>query len=1479
MNPTSENGNKSNNGQNGKQSTPEKNSDFLIVGIGASAGGIKALKEFFARVPADSGMAYVVILHLSPEHDSLLAEVLQSSAAIPVTQALDEKVRVEPNNVYVIPPNKSLKMNDGHLALSNITRIEERRAPIDIFFRTLAESRDSRAAAVILSGTGADGSMGMKRIKEKGGVVFVQDPREAEFTDMPRNSMATGLVDYVLPVAEMPARILAYREHIEKVRIPVETKDRTESDEQALRDIFTQLRIRTGHDFSNYKRATVLRRIERRISVNQLQGIRKYADFLREQAAEAFVLLRDLLISVTNFFRDSETFVALEHRIISRLFEGKTSDDTVRVWIAGCATGEESYSLAMLLCEHAESLTGAPKIQIFATDIDENAIAAARKGFYTLNDAADVSPERLRNFFVKENSGYRVRRELRGKILFAAHNIVKDPPFSHLDLVSCRNLLIYLNRSAQKRVMEIFHFALNAGGFMFLGMSESADSAGELFAVTDKEHHIYQSRNVNARVALPIGELILPKANVQATRGTQARQIAEDNALERIAYADLHQRLLEQYAPPSIVVNENYEILHLSERAGKYLEIAGGEPSYNLLNLARPEIRRELRNALFQAVEKRRGFETADLKIQTGSQTQIINLVVRPILREDDGNAARGFLLVLFEEKGLAADGENPAAEKLSFDEPSRQIKAELAQMRAQLRVTVDQYEVQTEELKASNEELQAMNEEMRSAAEELETGKEELHSINEELSTVNQELKIKIEELSQSNNDFQNLISSTDIGTLFLDRNLRIKFFTPQATQLFNLIASDIGRPLSDITSRIVDANLLTEAETVVARLQVVERGVKTDDGHFYLMRVLPYRTSEDRIDGVIVTFLDISARVRHGDELGKLSAEIVRQAQVFNTTLSSINDFAYIFDKEGRFVYSNQPLLDLLGITLEEIIGKNFFDLDYPPKLAERLLSQIQQVFETCETVRDETLFTSPDGEEGFYEYIFNPVIASDGSVESVAGSTRDISARKQPEEALRESEERFRAMFEQANVGIVQTTIDGQLIAPNPGFCKIIGYAEAEAKRLCLRDITHADDYEREEKLTRKLIVGEIPGYSIEKRYIRKDGSVIWGEMSATLMLDAKGEPAYALAVVEDISERKRAEEAVRESEERLRLLVESASDYAIFTITPDNIIDSWNAGAEKVFGYTEREILGKSGAILFTPEDRAAGVPEKEKKTAAETGRAEDERWHIRGDGSRFYASGVMRPLKDGKVEGFVKIARDMTDKIAAEKAVSEKEMLQKLVGAQEDERKRIARDLHDELGQQLTALRLKLETTRKLCEEAEICGKIDEIQLIAKQIDADVDFLAWELRPAALDDLGLIAALENYMREWSRHAGVTAEFHAPKLKKMRLAPEIETNLYRITQEALNNTHKHAKAKSISVMLEKRDDLIVLVVEDDGKGFNPKDKKNRSKGLGLMGMQERAALLKGTFEIESAPKQGTTIFVRVPAVFAKKEKENA
>lgn len=834
--------------------SPDKVSkhQMLVAGIGASAGGMEALTEFFEHVPAHTGLAYLIMLHLSPDLDISLADVLGKVAKLPVTLVAGSQT-IAPDHIYILPAAGHVEIEKGRVSAFAHVASEDRRAPVDVFFRMLAESYKERSVAVILSGTGANGSMGLKRIKEYGGATFVQNPREAAFNEMPRNAIATELVDNILPVAQIPANLLSYRRGLGTVAITVEPETRPPDQQQALREVFTQLRMRTGHDFSNYKRPTLMRRIERRINVLNLPNLPAYVAYMREHPGETQALLKNLLISVTNFFRDSRAFLAIEQEILPLLMKGKSQEHTLRIWVAGCATGEEAYSLAMLCAEKTSGILDAPKVQIFATDIDEAAISIAREGKYNLNDAVDVSPERLRRFFTRDGDEYRVRREIREMVLFARHNVLKDPPFSQLDLVTCRNMLIYLNQTAQERAMETFHFALKPGAYLWLGMSETVDGSSDLYVNVSRENHLYQSRQVSSR-SYPVPETIpqfIPE------KRSVAQPVAEMEARSgvRMSFGDLHQQLLEQYAPPSIIVNEEYEILHLTERAGRYLQIAGGEPSKNLLKLIRPELRLELRTAFYQAVQQQTNVEARTLKIRMEDRTETITIHVRPVLRERD--PARGFILVLFQQVGEASDHEGVLT---SVEPMARHLEEELIRVKAQLRTSNEQHEVQAEELKASNEELQAINEELRSAAEELETSKEELQSINEELTTINQELKVKVDEISLTSNNLQNLINSTNMATLFLDRSFRVNLFTPSTREIFNLIPADFGRPLSDITNRLDYAHLQEDAELVLSKLQTVEREVRSTDGRVFIMRILPYRTAEDRINGVVLTFVDIT-------------------------------------------------------------------------------------------------------------------------------------------------------------------------------------------------------------------------------------------------------------------------------------------------------------------------------------------------------------------------------------------------------------------------------------------------------------------------------------------------------------------------------------------------------------------------------------------------------------------------------------------
>jgi PAS domain S-box-containing protein len=1135
----------------------EKPDGFLIVGIGASAGGIQALQEFFRNVPADSGMAYVVILHLSPDHDSQLAQVLQYHADIPV-EKVTEKTAIKPNHVYVVPPDRHLTIEENFIAVAPNLNMEERRAPVDIFFRTLADHHGPRAISVVLSGTGANGSMGLKRIKERGGATYVQNPREAEFNEMPRNAIATELVDEVLNVGEIPRRIIAYRNGIGAVEIVEEQEKRPEPQQHALREIFTQLRLRTGHDFSNYKRATLLRRIERRINVHNLPDLPAYMSFLQEQPDETHALLKDLLISVTNFFRDEKAFNYLEHHVLPQIFAGKNSADQVRIWVAGCATGEEAYSIAMLCAEQVLGTLDAPKVQIFATDIDEAAIATGREGVYTLNDAADVPPERLRRFFTRDGDLFRVRREIREMVLFANHNFLKDPPFSKLDLVTCRNVLIYLNSTAQERVIETFHFALKPKKFLFLGTSESVDGANDLYAVYNRDFHVYQTREVVPR-SYPVPESV-PQFMLSKAELLQKSEDS-DNQSQRISFGELHQRMLEQYAPPSVVVNQEYDVVHMTERAGKYFEFSGGEPTQNLLKLIKPQIRLELRSALYQAVQNRTAVEARNIKFNLNGQADVLDIHVRPVLNEAD--TARGYILVIF--KPAKESAEIGATVMTSSDEPvARQLEEELIGLKNQLRNSIEQHEYQAEELKASNEELQAMNEELRSAAEELETSKEELQSINEELRTVNQELKVKIDETSLTSNNLQNLINSANVGTIFLDRYFAIRLFTPAILDIFNLKSGDYGRPITDITNKLEYSNLVEDAQMVLEKLTLVEREVTTSDKRYYLMRLLPYRTADDRINGVVITFFDITRRkeseealrqseenyrLQLEEEVEKRTVELSESKERYLTLVENIPDVITRWNKELKLVFANTAFKRKAWIVHNPPDSERDDAnqaIEYDPLYMESL----QKAFDTGDTVEYFSSSPTADGEAHFYSRL-TPERNASGQVETVLAIARDITDIRKAEQESKKNQEILQATLD-SSVNMIQVfkavrdeqgkIIDFTWVVNNATSEKFYGAVQGESLLKRNPGILDTGIFDHFVEVTETGVPQQY-----EKHYTFEQFNG-WVHQSVVKLDDGVATSTL------DITDRKLAEVDVRKSEERLRMFVTASSDL-IYQMTAD------------------------------------------------------------------------------------------------------------------------------------------------------------------------------------------------------------------------------------------------------------------------------------------------------------------------------------
>jgi two-component system CheB/CheR fusion protein len=880
----------------------------VIVGIGASAGGIQALQSFFAALPDDTGAAFVVIVHLDPKSRSELPSILAARTRMPVSQVAATE-RLQANHVYVIPPDRQLQLSDHQISTAAFGEPRGRRAPIDLFFRSLA-GQHGDGFAVILSGAGADGALGVRDVKEAGGIILVQDPAEAEYPSMPHNAIATGHADLVLPVRDLAAHLVGL---IGGKMVVLLDEDR-EIDDELLRQVFAHLRVRTGHDFSKYKRSTVMRRVMRRMQVSRTDSLTAYYAYLRDNADEAQALLADLLISVTTFFRDPDAFEALRAQIIPQLFAGKNPADVIRVWVPGCATGEEAYSLAILLLEEASRHNIPPSLQVFGTDLDARALGIAREGLYPATIEADVSEERLRRYFTQEGDHYRIRRELRDMVLFAAHNLLKDPPFSRVDLVSCRNLLIYLDRELQQQVGATFHYALNPGGFLLLGSSEMVDNPPGLFRPVDRKARLYQS------TARPNDKPRLLPSLVAGIGGHEhytgpGRPLPPSAALNE---AMLHRQAIEKAAPPSVLIDGLHRVVHLSEHAGRYLQPSGGPLSGDVVDLVRPELRFELRSALHRAFEIGQSTLTLPILVRFNGAPHPVYLQVKPA-GEENAADPRHALVLFIEGEPLESVTATPDQEGAN-DETVRRLREELRLTQERLRTTREESEAANEELRAANEELQSINEEYRSTSEELETSKEELQSINEELQTVNAELKLKLDAVSRGHNDLQNLLAATDFGTLFLDADLHIKRFTKQVTGLIRITPNDEGRPISDFALQLEYDGFLADLKAVLAHLSPIRREMRSREGRWYDVRMRPYRTSEDRIEGVVVTFVDITDRRQVEQALRDSEETLQRDKRLVELS----HDPIFMWDVDGGILEWNRGSEELYGYSRSEALGK---------------------------------------------------------------------------------------------------------------------------------------------------------------------------------------------------------------------------------------------------------------------------------------------------------------------------------------------------------------------------------------------------------------------------------------------------------------------------------------------------------------------------------------------------------------------------
>jgi len=951
---------------------------FPIVALGASAGGLEALQDFFDQMPPDSGMAFMVLQHLNPKGKSMLGAILQKHTQMKLLEAEDE-MRVEPNRVYLNPAGKDVGIFNGVFQLTDPVKIRGISLPIDHFLRSLARDQGERSLCVILSGTGSDGTLGLKAIKESGGMTIVQDPESAKYDGMPRSAIDAGLADHILPVAKIPQELLSYVQQ-PYLRLPGKLQTEEKLFGGYVQKVLMLIRSVTGRDFTGYKKSTIHRRIRRRMAVHKIEHVADYHRYLQENHAEIYRLFKELLILVTSFFRDPPVFEVLAAKVIPQVLANHRDGSQVRVWVPGCATGEEAISISMLFMEAMDKFNREAHLQVFATDVDPEAIQRARTTEYPATIASEVSPERLERFFIKKNGVYGLKKAIRNSIVFAVQDLVTDPPFPRLDLISCRNVLIYMDPPLQKKILNLFHFTLSENGYLFLGTSESIGEFSDLFSPVDVKAKIFRSKKLLTGQAVPAlssGEFIRTGRANRARHELKAAGVKE--FVERI--------VLDQYAPASVLINEKFDVIYSQGPTDRYLLYPRGEPSFNILKIVVDPLRHRLPTAINRAILDGETSVLHGLRLKLEGRARAVDVTIRPVQTPSD---TQKLVLLVFADRP-SSDKRYTKKSGEGTDSCIAEIERELQVTRDNLQATIEGQDAANEELKSANEEMQSANEELQSMNEEMETAKEELQSTNEELVTVNSELQAKIEEMSDLNNDINNLLASTEIGTIFLNAHLEIKRFTPSMTKLFSLIPTDIGRPIRDLTTRISYADLYKDAQTVIDTLQAKETEVMAEHGRWFLMRILPYRTKENVIDGLVITFIDVTDRKRAVEQMCAAKNFAERIVETVRLPL-------LVLDPDLNVISANAQFCRKFRTTRGETENKRIYDLGNGQWNIPRLRELLEQIVPNNNSVDDFEIEHDFPG-IGFKKMLLNAHLIQDEgvrpgmivlSIEDITGSS---------------------------------------------------------------------------------------------------------------------------------------------------------------------------------------------------------------------------------------------------------------------------------------------------------------------------------------------------------------------------------------------------------------------------------------------------------------------------------------------------------
>lgn len=1418
--------------------SPPRGNPFPIVGIGASAGGLEAFKELLGAVPENTGAAFVFVQHLDPQHESQLVEILARVTTMAV-QTVHDGVAVRPNQVYVLPPNTSMELESGCLRL--VRREPGLHLPIDIFFRSLAQVQGSRAIGVVLSGNASDGSVGVRAIKAECGITFAQDEASARFSGMPRNAIATGAIDFVLPPAQIGrelGRIGRHRFLVPSAPGVAESETLPESATD-LKRILSMLQVATKVDFSQYKLTTIRRRIGRRLMVLGLETLADYARHVQQKPGEMAELYKDLLISVTSFFRDPTTFEALVHHLGAAAEERAQRQEALRLWVPGCATGEEVYSLAIRLHEYIAEEQLAVPIQIFGTDISEPALERARLGMYGAVIAEDVSESRLRRFFAKADGGYQISKLIRESCIFARHDVTRDPPFSRIDVLSCRNVLIYLDTNAQRKVLPAFHYALNPTGLLMLGSAETTGAASDLFTALDKMHHIFARKAVPTRLVIDVGSRGI--AELWAPQRSETPSVPDlQKSIDRIIQA--------RYAPDGVIVNRELQILQFTGHTAPYLDPTPGEATFNLLRMLKESLVVPLRRALQKAADSDSPVREVRAAVEIDGCREEIALEVTPI---PSGGAVDRLFLIVFERNGKAT-ARRPVEEIQPAAQSDLQtLQRELAETREYVRTLREEYEAHAEELRAANEEARSANEELQSTNEELGTTKEELQSANEELTTVNEELQNRNRELAAINSDLRNVLSAVAVAIVMVDEDLRVRRFNSVAERLLELGPHDLGRPIGHLRGHIQTPRLEDQVRKVLETLHATSEEVKDSNGCWHSIGVRPYRTVDERIAGAVITFQDIDALKR-----GREAAEEAREYA--ESLVETVREPLVVLDRDLRVQRATSAFYQTFLVSREETEGRFLYDLGNGqwnnPRLRELLGAALfkSEAFHDFEVEHD-----FPHIGRRTMRLNARRVPRRDPQERTALLAIEDVTERREMAEI------RFQRLFEAAKDVILVIDAETQTVEDVNAFAlQLMGFQRED---LVGKRVTEVGE------LLRMPSLAMILADTSESEVVRHDdvsikppgGTVLNVGIVANRYI-VGSQPVVQLNV-RDNSARKAAEEAVRRSEAQFRLVIESVRDYAIFQLDNEGRIVTWNAGAQHLLGWPAEEILGKSFSVLFTPEDLSRGESKHELDIARREGRSLDERWHVRKDGSRFYASGVLtRAPESARHDArFTKVMQDIT---------SRKEQDDRLRRSLE-EKSMLVREIHHRVKNNLQMIVSLLSLQSSHTEDPQLLaafeeteGRVRAVAHIHEQLYASDDLTTVEIG-AYLDAL----AREIVAIRAPRAEAIRVYTNTDKIE-MHIERAVPVGL--IANELILNSLKHglpSGAGDLHVTLGRISGApgwAELCVQDSGPGMPSGFDFTQSQSMGYQLIQLLVRQLRAELEIGARPGAGASVTVRFP-----------